>query len=91
MDAGNRPPRAPSGLPLLQVFAQNSGVSAIKSPECPRGWIPECVTLLLGSHQASLCVLLPTNKHKLIKIFQGIPRRTGTLTAKQLICCKFTL
>lgn len=85
----------PSGLHLcclsLQVPAQNSSVSAIRSPESPRRWVPKHVALLLGSHRASLCLLLPLNKHTPIKIFQGIPiGRTGTLTAKQLNCCEST-
>lgn len=75
MDPGNPPPRAPSALRLcclwLKVSAQNSRVSAIKSPESPRGWIPKHVTLLLSDHRESLCVLLPDNKHKPIKTFQG--------------------
>ena len=84
MDSGNCPPRAPSGLHLcclsLQVSAQNSGVSAIKSPESPRGWIPEHVTLLLSSHLASLCMLLPDNK----QAHYGISRDTEGEQARLL-------
>lgn len=35
---------------------------------------------LLGSRRVSLCVLLPDNQHKAVRMFQGIPRgRTGTV------------
>lgn len=64
------PSQAPLGCLLLQVAAQNSGVPAIKHPGSPREWIPEHI--YPAAQQApALCVLLPSNKHKPINIFQG--------------------